>query len=64
VAEYVEGSADVYVGDLSGELNFAFEPFNGIVAVSSFESDRLQRDVFPELQILGFVDFPHAAPRD
>jgi hypothetical protein len=64
VLEEIEDAADVRVRHLSRQLDLAPETLGGPFMDRDLGADRLERDAFPERQVLGLVQFAHAPARD
>ena len=61
VADEVEDAADIGMRDLPRELDLAFEALGGLAPALRVRQQGLERDPHTQLEILGFVHFPHAA---
>ena len=57
----IENAAHVRVGDSAGELHLLAESDDRPGVSHVWEPEGLERDAFPEAEILGFINFAHAA---
>jgi len=64
VAKEVEHATNVWVCDLTRELDLAAEPFHRLAVPSYLRPNRFESDLFSKLEILGLVDLSHSALRE
>jgi hypothetical protein len=64
VVEEIENPAAVGMGHLPRQKRLALEPRDGALILGDLRSDRLERDVLVQLQILGLAQLTHAAAGD
>src|SRR5271169_5165564 len=60
MTEQIENAADVWVRDLFGEVYFTLEPIQCMRPHEQFRTNRFERDLAVQFQVLGFVNFSHA----